>query len=151
MRAEVRVSLTSLGQAVHALARAHRSRLTTLLAPHGIHPGQDQLLFAIWVEPGLRQAALAARLGVEPATVTRMLQRLEKSGLIERRADRHDGRVLRVHPTPRSRLIEPAVRRAWDQLDEMMVEALGGDAGRLQRLARAASVALGGDTASITT
>ncbi len=136
------MSLTGVGHALHAAARAHRARLTALLAPHGIHPGQDLLLLAIWAEPGLRQAALATRLGVEPATVTRMAQRLEKSGLIERRADRHDGRVLRVHPTPRSRLIEPAVRRAWDQLDEMMVGALGSDADRLKRLARTAMAAL---------
>jgi DNA-binding MarR family transcriptional regulator len=118
-----------LGAALHALARAHRTRLGALLT--------------VWAEPGLRQSALASRLGVEPATVTRMVQRLERSGLIERRRDQHDARVSRVHPTPRSRLLEPAVRRAWSQLDEMMVAELGENADALQALARAASTALG--------
>ena len=133
---------SSLGTTLHALSRAHRIRLAALLSPHGIHPGQDLLLLAVWAEPGLRQAAIAARLGVEPATVTRMLQRLEKSGLVERRKDPHDGRVSRVHPTQRSRLLEPAVRRAWSQLDETMIGVLGHDAERLQRLAANATQAL---------
>ena len=131
-----------LGAAIHSVARAHRNRLASLLAPHGIHPGQDLLLLVVWSEPGLRQAALASRLGVEAATVTRMVQRMEKAGLIERRDDPHDARVSRVHPTARSRMIEPAVRHAWAQLDEVMIGALGQNAERLQRLATAAAAAL---------
>lgn len=128
-----------LGHALHTLARAHRGRLAALLAPHGLHAGQDLLLLALWESPGLRQSALAERLGVEPPTVTRMLQRLERSGLIERRRDPHDGRAIRVHPTPRSRLLESTVRRAWSELDQALVAALGeDDADRLRDLAERA-------------
>jgi len=133
---------TRLGVSIQALARAHRSRLAALLSAHGIHPGQDQLLMAVWTEPGLRQAVLAARLSIEAATVTRMVQRLEKSGLIERRSDRHDARAMCVHPTARSRLLETAVRRAWDQLDDAMQTALGSESDRLQQLLSDASAAL---------
>jgi DNA-binding MarR family transcriptional regulator len=133
----------TLGSALHALSRSHRVRLAALLAPHGIHAGQDVLLLAIWETPGLRQAALATRLGVEPPTVTRMLQRLERSGMVERRADPHDARALRVHPTPRSRLLEGTVRRAWAALDEMLVSELGEHAAeQLRRLATAGAAAL---------
>ena len=136
----------ALGPALHALARAHRVRLATLLAPHGLHAGQDVLLLALWEEPGTSQAALAIRLGVEPPTITRMLQRLERSGLVERRADPHDARVLRVHPTPRSRLLEGTVRRAWAQLDEVLAAELGEEAAaRLRELARAGANALRAD------
>lgn len=132
-----------LGLALHTLARAHRGRLAALLAPHGVHAGQDLLLLAIWDEPGLRQAALALRLGVEPPTVTRMVQRLERSGLVERRRDPHDGRALHLYPTPRSRLLEGTVRRAWSDLDAVLLESLGEAEGeRLRRLADAAIRAL---------
>lgn len=132
-----------LGLALQTLARSHRARLSTLLAPHGVHAGQDLLLLAIWDEPGLRQAALASKLGVEPPTVTRMVQRLERSGLIERRRDPHDARVLRIHPTPRSRLLEGTVRRAWNDVDAMLEEGLGeSDGERLRRLAGAATQVL---------
>jgi DNA-binding MarR family transcriptional regulator len=139
----IHMTPNTLGPALHALARAHRARLSALLAPHGLHAGQDLLLLAVWDAPGLRQAELAERLGVEPPTVTRMLQRLERGGMIERRVDPHDGRVVRAYPTPRSRLMESTVRRAWTSLDDLMIDALGDtDAGRLQRLAAAAVLAL---------
>ncbi len=140
------MTVDALGPVLQALARSHRARLAALLAPHGIHAGQDLLLLAIWEEPGLRQAALASRLGVEPPTVTRMLQRLERSGMVERRTDPHDARVLRVHPTPRSRLLEGTVRRAWAQLDEILVAELGEEAAaRLRQLATAGVAALRAD------
>ncbi|MGH7584021.1 MAG: MarR family winged helix-turn-helix transcriptional regulator [Gemmatimonadales bacterium] len=132
-----------VGAALHALARAHRARLGALLAPHGLHPGQDLLLMRVWSTPGLSQATLAEQLGVEPPTVTRMLQRMERGGLIERRRDPHDARVVSVHPTPRSRLLESSVRRAWATLDERLVAALGdADAERLRRLAVVAAATL---------
>lgn len=142
-----RVKTSALGLSLQALARSHRARLAQLLAPHGVHAGQDLLLLAIWDEPGLRQSALAARLAVEPPTVTRMVQRLERSGLIERRRDPHDARVLRIHPTPRSRLLEGAVRRAWQETDARLISGMGdADAERLQRLAQLANQLLRDDS-----
>ena len=136
-----------LGPALHALARAHRSHLGALLAPHGLHPGQDLLLLAVWDTPGIRQTELAAHLGVEPPTVTRMLQRLERGGMVERRANPLDARARLVHPTPRSRMLESMVRRAWASLDELLIAELGSaDALKLQKLARTATLALGAST-----
>ncbi|HEY4101260.1 MAG TPA: MarR family winged helix-turn-helix transcriptional regulator [Gemmatimonadales bacterium] len=133
----------SLGLTLHALARAHRARLSALLAPHGLHAGQDLLLLAVWAEPGQRQGALAAHLGIEQPTLTRMVQRLERGGMVERRPDQHDARVSLVYPTPRSRLLESSVKRAWATLDESMVRALGSaDAARLQKFVAAATSGL---------
>jgi DNA-binding MarR family transcriptional regulator len=133
----------ALGTTLRALLRAHRARLSALLAPHGLHTGQDLLLLAIWDSPGQRQSALAEHLGVEPPTITRMVQRLERGGMIERRPDPHDGRVMLVYPAPRSRLLESTVRRAWSEVDEMVIQALGDpDATKLRRLAAAAAEAL---------
>ncbi len=140
------MTIDALGPVLHALARAHRARVSAALAPHGLHAGQDLLLMAVWDQPGMRQSVLAERLGVEPPTVTRMLQRLERGGMVERRPDPHDARVVLVHPTARSRLLEGTVRRVWSSLDERLAIALGEtDAARLQRLARTALLALSGE------
>ncbi len=129
----------SIGATLQTLARAHRARLAALLAPHGLHAGQDALLMAVWDEPGLRQAVLAERLAVERPTVTRMVQRLERAGMIERQADPHDARSILVLPSARSRLLEVTVRRAWASLEAEMIAALGpADAQRFQRSMAAA-------------
>lgn len=133
----------ALGDLIHHAARARRARLAALLAPHGLHPGQEGILLLLWGHPGLRQAELARRLGVEAPTVTRMLQRLERSGLVERRRDPHDARLVRVHATPRARLLEGVVLRAIAEVDGAVAMALGGgDAATLRDLLARATEAL---------
>ncbi len=111
---------TPIGSALLAASRAQRNHLTRELAPHGIHPGQDQLLLSVWYAPGMRQSDLARELGVEPPTVTRMVMRLERSGLVERRSDPADGRAALIYPTQRSRLLEPHVRRIWQEMEVLL-------------------------------
>lgn len=134
----------NFAESMLAFARALRARQAELLAPHGLHPGQDALLMQLWQQPGSRQVDLAERLGVEAPTITRMVRRLERGGLVERRRDPDDGRTLRIYPTPRARLLEAMVRRTWSDLDGEMVAALGPtDAERFKRLAQVATQALG--------
>jgi DNA-binding MarR family transcriptional regulator len=135
---------TSLTESLLTFARALRARQASLLAAHGLHPGQDALLVALWRQPGLRQTDLADQLGVEPPTITRMIRRLERGGLVERRRDPDDGRTLRIHPTPRARVLEAMVRRAWSDLDGELIAALGApETERFRRLAQTASRSLG--------
>jgi DNA-binding MarR family transcriptional regulator len=137
------MSSTPLLELVQQCQRAHRTRLATLLAPHGLHAGQEALLLVVWAQPGLRQAALAERLSVEPPTVSRMLERLERAGLVQRKRDANDGRLWRIHPTPRSRLLEASVRRGTEELDQLVRAALGeSGSDQLRRLLLAATEAL---------
>ncbi len=108
-----------------AFARALRARQGALLAGYGVHPGQDALLVQLWDTPGSSPSTLAARLGIEPPTVTRMVHRLERAGWVERRRDPDDGRSFKLYPTPRSRLLEVAVRRCWSELGEAVSAELG--------------------------
>ena len=48
---------------------------------------------------GVRQVELAEALDVEPITLCRMIDRLEESGLVERRRDEADRRAWRIHLT----------------------------------------------------
>src|SRR6516164_7727138 len=49
---------------------------------------------------GLKQSELADMLDLQPITLTRLLDRLSASGLIERRADPNDRRANRLYLTP---------------------------------------------------
>ena len=51
---------------------------------------------------GLRQIKLAEMLDVEPITLSRMIDRLEEAGLVERRHDAHDRRAWQIHLTEKS-------------------------------------------------
>lgn len=67
---------------------------------HGLTRAQWGILLRLEREPGQSQRELAEALEVEAITVARLVDRLEKRGLVERRADRDDRRVWRLHLLP---------------------------------------------------
>jgi MarR family transcriptional regulator for hemolysin len=72
---------------------------------------------------GLKQSELAEMLDLQPISLTRLLDRLCDSGLIERRADPNDRRAKRLFLTPAAR---PLLERLADLGEEMMKSALAG-------------------------
>ncbi len=106
------------GFALAKACRAHRVNVGVALAGVGLHVGQEMVLLELWKEDGLKGGELAARLGVEPPTVTRMLQRLEGCGLVERRRDPADARGVRVYLTEKGRALEGPVGECWGGVEE---------------------------------
>lgn len=130
-----------LGELIQRVARAERAALAHRLAPHGLHPGQEAVLRLLVARPGLRQAELARALHLEAPTVSRMLHRMERAGLVERRPDRHDARVVRVVATPRAQLLDAVVRRASQEVAGILDDALGAAGVEALRDGLAAAVA----------
>ena len=100
------------------VCRAHRGNVGELLAEVGLHVGQEMVLIELWKDDGLRGVELAGRLGVEPPTVTKMLRRLERCGLVSRRQDPDDARSFRVYLTDEGRSLEGPVVRCWERVEE---------------------------------
>jgi DNA-binding MarR family transcriptional regulator len=82
------------------------------------------VLLELWQDDGLRGGELAARLGVEPPTVTKMLRRLERLDLVERRPDPTDARSFRVSPTEKGRALEEPVAYCWAQTEQTALAEL---------------------------
>ncbi|HHW14894.1 MAG TPA: MarR family transcriptional regulator, partial [Firmicutes bacterium] len=51
-------------------------------------------------EPGLTLSDLSRRMGLANSTVTSLVDRLERDGLVIRSRDTRDRRVTHLHPTP---------------------------------------------------
>src|SRR5262249_51250781 len=86
----------AIGKAQQQVMRAAREGL----APYGITPVQFAILKVLWERDGLSGAELCARLVLDSATVTGLLDRLETGGWLERRADPGgDRRMSRVYLT----------------------------------------------------
>jgi len=104
--------------------KAHRQLAEESLNKLGVHTGQEMILFQLWIEEGIPQSQLAACMEVEPPTATKMLQRMERAGLIERKPDPEDARVSRVYLTERGRALEQPVLDVWRQLEARTVSGL---------------------------
>jgi DNA-binding MarR family transcriptional regulator len=104
------------------ICRLHHTRAHTLLEELGLYRGQPPMLFALWEQEGLTHSELAAQLHVTPATITKMLKRMEKTGFVERRPDAEDQRVSRVYLTDAGRAIRDRVEQVWRTLEEETFE-----------------------------
>lgn len=113
-----------LGFQILQVHKAHRARAEAALNQLGLHTGQEMLLLRLWSEEGIPTSQLAAAMGVEPPTATKMLQRMERTGLIERRPDPEDARISRVYLTQRGRALEQPVLEVWKQLEAQTVAGL---------------------------
>jgi hypothetical protein len=70
----------ALNQAIRLLSLRHRARAAALLAPLGLHPGQEVLLLELARTGPMIQARLSEALGCEPPGVTLMTRKREATG-----------------------------------------------------------------------
>jgi MarR family transcriptional regulator, organic hydroperoxide resistance regulator len=99
------------------IARAHRNRAQELLNGIELHVGQELLLLHLSLGDGTTQSELAGEICVQPATLTRSLDRLTRAGLVERRVDTEDQRISRVYLTEEGRALQAPIERIWRELE----------------------------------
>lgn len=117
----------ALNQAIRVLSLRHRARAAQLLAPLGLHVGQEALLLELDRAGPRIQAQLSEALGCEPPSVTLMTRKLEASGHIRRTPDPHDKRATIVSLTDSGRALAAQISRLWITLAEEMVRDLPAD------------------------
>jgi DNA-binding MarR family transcriptional regulator len=102
----------TLGFLLHDAQRLMRRRFEHRGSVYGLSSAQWRLLVYAVREEGVPQARLAALLEIEPISVSRLLDRMEDNGWIERRSDASDRRVRTVWPSAKG-------RAAFDSVKEM--------------------------------
>ena len=111
-----------MGYQVYTAQKALARSLDITLAPFGITSGQWNALNQLDEHGAMTQKDLAELLRKEPATVARLLDRLVKRGLVQRKPHPKDRRANIVENTPdASKLlveIQPAVVARASQIAE---------------------------------
>ena len=118
-------------QVCFALAVASRNVIglyRPLLEPMGLTHPQYLVMLALWEESPLRVSEIARRLSLEPATLSPLLKRLEAGGLVDRRRDTGDERVVTVALTAAGRRL----RRRAEQVPPAVIDRLGMDVAELE-------------------
>lgn len=87
------------------------------LAQFNITPAQFYVLSALWDKDEIRFKDLSKRLDMDGATLTGVLDRMEKRDFIKRIEDTKDRRSVLVCLTPKSREIRPQMIEIANNLD----------------------------------
>lgn len=115
-----------IGQLFAAASRLSMPVAWRIIGKHGLSPVGFFLLRLLIVEDGLRPGEVAKRLAVTPATVTSVVDTLERNGHVRRERSYRDRRgvMLRITDSGRRLLAEKAgpigrdLGRLYDVVDE---------------------------------
>src|SRR6266496_3480382 len=108
---------------VNDVARLMRTYADQRARQFGMTRAQWAVLARLEHHEGLKQSELAEMLDLQPITLTRLVDRLCASGLIERRADPNDRRAKRLYLTAQAR---PLMDRLAQLGADMMATVLDG-------------------------
>ena len=115
-----------LGWEIAETANALRRYFDRRAQDLGITRSQWKVLARLRREPGQKQVCLADRLDIEPITLSRIIDRLEQSGLVSREPDPADRRAWRLYLTPQA---EPIMAKLFGLADEVSDEVFAGISG----------------------
>ena len=114
----------AINTAIRSIGIRHRALADTLLAPLGLHTGQEVLLLELDAQGPRSQGQLAVSSGCEPPTITGSVKKLETVGLVFRRPSPTDGRVTIVELSDQGKALLASLKVAWHQLAEHTVAGL---------------------------
>lgn len=114
---------TLLAQVSRLMRRGFDARAREI----GVTRPQWQVISLLRLRSGCNQGALAEMLEVEPITVGRMIDRLQDSGLVERRADPADRRAWRLHLTDKGEGLVDSLKPFANETIETAMHGMTGE------------------------
>lgn len=125
-------------------------RLRGSLSEGGIHFGQARILVALLHHEKLTQGAIGHGLHIKPATVTNLVKKMEASGLIDRRQDANDDRIMNVTLTSKGREAANFAVSVMEQIeDDIRSELTQKEIDKLRNPLKRVRNTLGGSDPSI--
>ncbi|GII81152.1 hypothetical protein Sru01_61340 [Sphaerisporangium rufum] len=103
-----------------------RAAADEAMSAHGVRVGQNLVLEVLWEEDGLTPGEVAARMGVATPTIVNTATRMEAAGLLARRRDAADRRLVRLYLTERARSARGPIEEARRRLTEHATATLTG-------------------------
>ena len=105
-------------------AKALRAAAEVAVGRHGLRLGHDHLLAALWERDGRTPGEIAAAVNVSTPAVTKVAAKLADSGLVVRRGDDHDNRLVRLWLTDAGRALREPVEAARRSLEDAVTADL---------------------------
>jgi DNA-binding MarR family transcriptional regulator len=104
--------------------KAVQAAADVALRRHGLRLGQDRLLAALWEQDGRTPGEIAAATNVTTPAVTKVAARMVDAGLITRRRDGRDNRLVRFWLTDAGRGLRQPVEAERRSLEEKLTGSL---------------------------
>lgn len=120
-------SRDNLGFLLAKASQRWNELLAERFAAHGfpeVRPAYGSILIPLYEEDGLRMGELARRARLSKQSMTALIRRLERDGLVGTGPDPGDGRAALVFLTPRARAFAPVAADVLAELDHDVAAVL---------------------------
>ncbi len=97
--------------ALYAAQRATTRAYAPLLEPLGLTYPQYLVMLVLWEEDGASVRRIGERLALDSGTLTPLLTRLEKEGLVARRRSEEDERVVHIDLTAKGTALRTKAKK----------------------------------------
>jgi DNA-binding MarR family transcriptional regulator len=114
--------MENIGQLLIALHKAHRTSIAHKLKILNLYPGQDGLLYHLSQNDGLTMSELVEKLQIRHPTLFIMVNRMEKSGIIQKDKDTTDKRTSRVFLTAKGQEQVSQLSRIWSGIENQLLK-----------------------------
>jgi len=114
----------TVGQLLMQVCRLTGDRMRVKMEEIGLHRAQGFTLFFLGHHDGVPQSEIARAFHLSAASVTSMLQRMERDGWIVRRPDPDDQRVSRVYLTEKARVLHEEAHSNFLELEREVTAVL---------------------------
>lgn len=125
--------VATIEELLRSVAKLVRKRGREILSQFDLTPPQLDALLAVAGEDGITMGELCQRMYLACSTVTDLVDRMERGGLVARERDPHDRRVVRLRVLPRGYQVLEAVLEERRRYLAGVLARL--DEGELERLA----------------
>ncbi len=105
-------------------SKSFRAVLTVVLRRRGLHLGQNLLLSALMERDGQTPGEMAASLSVTTPTIVKMATRMAAAGLLVRRRDETDNRLVRLYLTDSGRALLGPMQADLAEIEDRLTAGL---------------------------
>lgn len=119
---EERQKEKSLQMLFMEISRYYAGRCFQQISELEIHPSQMPFIMILSRRDGCSQKEMAECLEIKPPTVNVSIQRLEKSGMVCRKKDALDQRIMRVYLTDKGKETVKRIMRKTEEMEKIMFQ-----------------------------
>ncbi len=92
-----------------------------------LNPAQGRIMFVLWRNDGISIKTLANKTSLGKSTLTSMLDRLEKSGFIQRMSSKEDRREILIYRTEKDKAFQELYAKVSDQMSSIYYSEFSGN------------------------
>ncbi|MBS7009618.1 MarR family winged helix-turn-helix transcriptional regulator [Anaerostipes sp.] len=99
--------------------------MSSQLAKYDVTPVQYGVMYCLWVKKKNSPKEIAEELKLENSTISGVLERMEKKGLIKRKVSKEDRRFVEIVLTDKGNDLEEPILDTVDEVNRIVLKDMG--------------------------